>query len=1036
MHGTGTARLSIYLLGSFRVVLDGRPATEFISNKARALLAYLAVESDHPHTRETLAGLLWPDCPKERARNSLRTALDSVRRAIGDRQAEPPFLDIGPQTIQFNLSSDSCTDAVALVRLLPTRRFPRHPDHKEVAQWEQAVDLYGGRFLQDLVAKSDVFEEWALQEQEALQRLVLEALDHLVDWYEGHAQFDRAQQYARRQVDIDPLRESAHRQLMRLLALAGQRAAALAQYEACRRALREDLDAEPDELTAELYRQIRAGEIRALPTPSRPRLPYIPPPAPEIAVLADAGPLPPDSRLPFGRNALFTGRQDSLLTLARALLYAPADAMPVTQAISGMPGMGKTQLAVEFAHRYGRFFRSVCWLNTEQPDLIPAEIAVCGEKMLLAAWPTDQPGQVECTLRAWHDDGPHLVILDDLEDVPAARVWLPQLSHPNLRLVITARRSRWPADLGLACLPLGLFSAVESLAFLRKHLPSEERFSEADLQALADRLGHLPLALQLAGRYLAEMPSLTAHDYVAALTSALSDPAMAHFAADLGDPVGHDLGLASTFYSSWRRVRSEEERRVFLLSGYCAPNQPIPCILLERAAALERASCDRALSVLTGLGLLDLPDPAAGPTVHPLLAEYARLLCQSSQTGDDTSDPLPDLVAALVQLSHEANESDLPGRVKPFRPHLEAVAPVAQAAGLGAGRLWSELGRCLYAIADYHSARTCLERALQLDEASVGVDDAVVAQDLNDLGSVLQDLGDLLGARACYERALHIAEATFGPRDTNVARAVNNLGLVLQALGELAAARACYERALSIDEASYGPHHTKTVRDVNNLGSVLRALGDFPAARACYERALLADEATFGPNHPNVATLVNNLGSVLKDLNDLSAARACYARSLRIDIAAFGPHHPKVAVRVNNLGAAHLALGNARAARACFQFALRIDEAVFGHDHPKVAIRASNLGRALQALGELPAARACYERALRIDEAAFGPDHPKIAIRAHNLGMVLAALGDCSGARAAFERALAIRERCLPPDHPKTRAIRDSLASLPPTSES
>ena len=104
------AQLSIFLLGSFRVALDGEPVTGFVSDKARALLAFLAVEAEQAHRRETLAGLLWPEYPERSARASLRNALANVRQVIGDREADPPFLCIARQTIQFNPEADAQVD--------------------------------------------------------------------------------------------------------------------------------------------------------------------------------------------------------------------------------------------------------------------------------------------------------------------------------------------------------------------------------------------------------------------------------------------------------------------------------------------------------------------------------------------------------------------------------------------------------------------------------------------------------------------------------------------------------------------------------------------------------------------------------------------------------------------------------------------------------------------------------------------------------------------------------------------------------------
>src|SRR5512135_48771 len=112
------ANLRLGLLGSLQVSTGGTPVSGFESDKVRALLVYLAVESQHPHRREALLGLLWPDCPEEVARRNLRQALYNLRLAIGDHTAEPPFLLIRREELQFNVASDSTVDVLAFTGLL------------------------------------------------------------------------------------------------------------------------------------------------------------------------------------------------------------------------------------------------------------------------------------------------------------------------------------------------------------------------------------------------------------------------------------------------------------------------------------------------------------------------------------------------------------------------------------------------------------------------------------------------------------------------------------------------------------------------------------------------------------------------------------------------------------------------------------------------------------------------------------------------------------------------------------------------------
>jgi hypothetical protein len=181
----------------------------------------------------------------------------------------------------------------------------------------------------------------------------------------------------------------------------------------------------------------------------------------------------------------------------------------------------------------------------------------------------------------------------------------------------------------LHSLVLDVFTPEESRAFLKKYLEPQSLHKAAflkDLDVLAERLGHLPLALELAGRYLERHPRKRLADYVAELDDVLPHRSMRAWREELGNPTGHDLDLATTFALSWEEIEDQAAQRLFLTAGYCAPNEPIPYELLEQAADLDRNTCGEALSYLTGLGLLMMEGPDTGPIIPPLLAEYARAL--------------------------------------------------------------------------------------------------------------------------------------------------------------------------------------------------------------------------------------------------------------------------------------------------------------------------------------------------------------------------------------------------------------------------
>jgi tetratricopeptide (TPR) repeat protein len=728
--------------------------------------------------------------------------------------------------------------------------------------------------------------------------------------------------------------------------------------------------------------------------------------------------LPIGSHLPFPRNALFTGREQDLEKL-KVVLTSKSEAVTFTvisQTISGMGGIGKTQLAVEFAYRYGYLFKGVHWLDLRDTTALDNQIALSGEKMNFRYWPKEQPEQVALTLRTWQTDGPRLLILDNFENMQAAGQILACFQNQNLRLLITSRHSDWPTTLGLRPLPLDVFSDDEGIAFLKKY--TQDRFADNEIKKLAVRLGELPLALELAGRYLEKHTRLSIDEYLSKIAEALEHPSMRGFRKDLPNPTGHELDLLATFALSWQQVQYEVARNLFMLAGYCAPNTTIPYEIFENSLSIDEEICDEAITHVVGLGLMK-----ENISLHPLLAEYARLL-------DQDKTQLRNLAKSLKEVVKNKNiESDKSGNLSifsPLTPHLQIIAEKTEEFKIeGAAYLWNDLGYHIRKLAYYAGAMAAFERALRIDESTLGPDHPDVARDVNNIGTVLCDLGDLQGAKTAHERALKIREAAFGPDHPDVASDVSNLGTVLRDLGDLQGAKTAFERALKIDEAAFGPDHPDVARDVNNLGGVLHDLGDLQGAKTAHERALKINEAAFGPDHPDVARDVNNLGGVLRDLGDLQGAKTAFERALKIHEAAFGPDHPDVARDVNNIGIVLRDLGDLQGAKTAHERALKIDEAAFGPDHPDVARDVNNLGGVLRDLGDLQGAKTALERALPIFKQTYGLTFETGELL-NNLGLVTVELGNTSGINY-LRQAQIILLKALPHSHPLRKQLEQNI---------
>ena len=257
------ARAEIHLFGGPHVLVGGQSPVGLYDH-VRALLAYLCAEPDRAHSRDMLAALLWPDEAEPVARRNFRQALSRLRALLGDKATERPLVVLHRGAVQLNASHDCYIDLQAfgssrwdqLDRDEPGARQP------DVLWLEDAMRVYRGPFLEHFqLPHNPDFDQWALTKREYYLRRALDYLDYLSGHYERLGNPARAVEFARRQVELEPWLESAHRRLMRLLARSGKRAAALAQYAACASVLRDELGVDPADETRHLESRIRSGEL-------------------------------------------------------------------------------------------------------------------------------------------------------------------------------------------------------------------------------------------------------------------------------------------------------------------------------------------------------------------------------------------------------------------------------------------------------------------------------------------------------------------------------------------------------------------------------------------------------------------------------------------------------------------------------------------------------------------------------------------------------------------------------------------------------
>lgn len=242
--------LRLELFGGYRALLDQQPLEGFVSNKVRALFAYLAV-SGKPQPRQVLAEMFWGDKSDTVANTNLRVALSNLRSIVA------PYVQIGRHEVSVAPGAPLVLD-VAEFRRRMERNSPRGHEI-DSSLIEEALVLYQGDLLDGfMVRDAQSFDEWALWQRERLRLMALQGLQNLSGHYTERGDYPKALNFAHRLLELEPWQEEGHRQMMLLLALSGNRGAALAQYETCRRILASELNTQPLPETNALLERIKA----------------------------------------------------------------------------------------------------------------------------------------------------------------------------------------------------------------------------------------------------------------------------------------------------------------------------------------------------------------------------------------------------------------------------------------------------------------------------------------------------------------------------------------------------------------------------------------------------------------------------------------------------------------------------------------------------------------------------------------------------------------------------------------------------------
>jgi hypothetical protein len=675
-----------------------------------------------------------------------------------------------------------------------------------------------------------------------------------------------------------------------------------------------------------------------------------------------AGALPAVWRVP-PRNPRFTGR-DGMLTELRRRLRA-GEATLVVQALYGLGGVGKTQLAIEYAHRFAADYDLVWWVDAEQPVLIPDQLAALAARLDLPLGPTvaDTVDRLLAELR--HRDR-WLLIFDNAERPGDVADYRP--GGPG-HVLITSRSPGWGALGGR--LEVDVLARAETVALLRARIPA---LGDKLADELAAELGDLPLAAAQAAGYL-EQTDLPAADYLRRFRARRAT------LLARGDVVGYAGRIDTTWALSLERLRAEDPAAVQLLelAAFLAP-EPIPLSLVGdhadlldeplRATAADPDALADTVGALIGYSLgRRHPD---GFQVHRLVQAVIR-----QQLPPDRAQATAERVVALLAAASPGDPED-PANWPAYAalvPHVLATAPLGDSSPAGRHLVLDTI-RYLQAHGDSHGGRTVADQLLDRWRSLLGPDHPDTLAAASTLTVALISVGEVQPGRALVEDTLQRCRRVLGPDHPITLWAAAALTLALDQVGEAEPRHALGKDTLRRCRRVLGPDHPITLLAATALTLALNQLGEAESARALGQDTLQRCSRVFGPDHATTLGAAAALTLALNQLGEAESARALGQDTLQRCRRVFGPDQLITLWAAAALAHALVQIGEAESARTLGQDTLQRCRRVFGPDHATTLWAAAALTLALNQLGEAEPARVLGQDTLRRRNRVLGPGHP------------------------------------------------------------
>jgi len=750
----------------------------------------------------------------------------------------------------------------------------------------------------------------------------------------------------------------------------------------------------------------------------------------------------PFNNLPHRRNPYFTGREEKLREIQTN--FKNKGIVSLTQSVTGLGGVGKTSIALEYAYVNFKKYETIWWVNaeTEQTTLNAFREFALNKKII----PDEATvSEIIDALQYWFNNknNKDWIFIYDNADADHFNEWvekyLPQTS--NGHVLITTRSYFFPKS---TTINIDIFNKSEALEFVQNRTgKSGEGFSDALVEILAERLQYLPLALEQAAAYIEQTPDVTYQDYINLLEK---------YGVDVFANENYIVDYASTVAVTWKismaKITNESAVQMFNMCAYFASVKiPIDIFIKGRDELPEFLKEDIVddfkrndiIRDLTRYSLLSCENDSAIPSDENRILYMHRLLQEVVQksVGQKTKWLEYCLFSIATAITWKKGNKNSVEIFKIEYPHAITVAEASILACAEneevveiAGMVFNAVGQLLSDIGDPTGALKYFCKGLTIYLTIHGDEHPDIATAYNNIGCVYRDLSQPKTALENYQKALEILKSIYGSEHPHIAVSYNNIGYVYYTLGETKIALDYYDKALAIHEKINSKEHPDTVSLYNNIGTIYARSGKVDKALEYYYRGLKVREATYGFEHPYTAMSYNNIGVIYADAGKPQKAIDYYNKALVILEKIYGEENIQVAVLYNNIGDVYRVSSEFDRALSHYMKSLKINEKVYGNAHLSTATLYNNVATVYACQKDFDKSLVYHKKALLIRENTVGEQSSDTATSYLNIGEVYRNLGKTDDALGYFDKALSIFEKIYGKDLLFTATVYNNIAAV------